>query len=508
MVANRNEPVNSDAPNKQRITSLIQEARACFAPDLDRALALAEQAYALLTQLSEQTARYVKVDLLALLVKANYQVGQLDHALQYGSEGLAAIDDKCPAPGTYELMNRLVWTYIDLGLFDQARALNNRMTMLAQMHGERAHEAQAYRDLSVMHGRLGDVERAREAIYRTLAPDLFEALPPEQKAVICFNLADTFFADGKTDEAERYIMIGLEAQPIALLHYMQGWILMESGEDEAAERAYDAAMVLARESHDLYDQQAIQIALAELRQRQGRFDEAIARAQAALALVETLPVLQLDCLDLLIRLYVACDDYRSAFTYLRQHSQAETTLYNRHTVWRAHALEIEYQTEALRREQAALAEQNTLLEQLVSERSQAIETQQQLLDTIMQLTAPALPLVPGVLVLPIVGNLDSVRVIRLTNNVLEAVNREQARVLIIDITGLSVIDTQVTAALLTLANTTRLLGCRTIVVGIRPEIAQSLISLGGSLSELTTRATLAEGLEVALGFVGKRIIAR
>src|SRR5262245_48610610 len=126
MAANRNEPTNSDAPNKQRIAALIQEARASFAPDLDRALALAEQVYALIPQLSEQTARYVKVDLLALLVKANYQIGQFDRALQYGSEGLAAIDDQDPAPGTYELMSRLVWTYIDLGLFDQARALNNR----------------------------------------------------------------------------------------------------------------------------------------------------------------------------------------------------------------------------------------------------------------------------------------------------------------------------------------------------------------------------------------------
>jgi len=508
MIADRNENIDSAALIEQRIVALMQEARACFAPDLDRALTLAEQAYALVSQLDEQTARSVKVDPLALLVKANHQVGQFDRAIQYGSEGLAAIDDEHPAPGTYEPMSRLVWTYIDRGLVDQARALNNRMTALAQTHGERAYEAQAYRDLSVMYGRLGEIEHAREAIYRTLAPDLFEALPPEQKAIICFNLANTFFEEGKTDEAERYIAIGLEARPIALLLYMRGWMLMERGEHEAAERAYNAAMVLARVSHDVYDQQAIQIALAELRQRQGRPDDAIAQATAALALVETLPVLQLQCLDLLVRLHVACDDYRSAFTFLRQYSQTEAMLYNRHTVWRARALEIEYQTEAIRREQAALAERNTLLEQLVAERSQAIETQQHLLDTIMQLTAPVLPLVPGVLVLPIVGNLDSVRVTRLTEDVLEAVSRQHARVLIIDITGLPVIDTQVTAALLSLANTIRLLGCRAIIVGIRPEIAQSLVGLGASLHELTTRATLAEGLEAALGFVGKRIVAR
>src|SRR5262245_9395401 len=337
IMADRSENSGSNVSIEQDISALMQEARACFAPDLARALALAEQAYALLSQLDERTARFVKIDPLALLVKANHQTGQFDRALQYGGEGLAAIDDEHPAPGTYELMSRLVWTYIDLGLVDQARALNNRMTVLAQMHGELAHEAQAYRDLSVLYGRLGNVENAREAIYRTLAPDLFAALPPEQKAVICFNLANTFFGEGKTDEAERYITIGLEARPIALLHYMQGWMLMEGGEHEAAERAYDAAMELARVSHDVYDQQAIQIALAELRQRQGRLEDAIAQARAALALVETLPVLQLQCLDLLVRLHIACDDYRSAFTFLRQYSQTEALLYNRHTVWRSRA---------------------------------------------------------------------------------------------------------------------------------------------------------------------------
>ena len=508
MIAHRNDPIDNAAPSEQRIVTLMQAARACFAPDLEQALALAEQALTLASQLDEQTARYIKIDPLALLVKANHQIGQFDRAIDYGSAGIAAIDDARPAPGTYELMSRLVWSYIDLGMVDQARALNNRMLTLAQRHGERAHEAQAYRDLSVMYTRVGEVDRAREAIYRTLAPELFEALPPEQKATVCFTLANTFFGDGQVDEAERYIAIGLETGPNALLLYMQGWMLMERGELDAAEHAYDIAMALARESHDMYDQQAILIAFAELRQRQGRLDDAIKRASAALKLAEKLPVLQLDCLDLLVRLHVSRDDYRSAFTYLRQRSQAEALLYNRHTLWRARALEIEYQTEAMQREQAALAERNTLLEQLVAERSQSIEIQQQLLDTIMHLAAPVLPLVSGVLVLPIVGNLDSMRVTQLTESVLEAVAQQHAQVLIIDMTGLPIIDTQVTAALLALASTTRLLGCRAVVVGIRPEIAQSLVGLGMSLHELTTRATLAEGLAVALGFVGKRISAK
>ena len=508
MIADGSTQIDSHMPADQRIAALMRAARACYTPDLHRALALAEQAYALVSQIDEQTARTVMIDPLALLVKANHQIGRLDLALRYGGEGLAAIDDERPAPGTYELLSRLVWTYIDLGMLDQARAVNQRMTALAQANGERGYEALSYRDLSVLFSRMGEVERAREAIYRTREPVLFEALSPDEKALICFNLANSFFAEGKIDDAERSIAIGKEACPSALLYYMQGWMLMKRGEHAAAEHAYTIAMELARESQDAYDTQAILIAFAELRQYQGRLDDAVQQAHAALALTETLPVLQLDCLDLLVRLHVARADYRSAYTYLQQHAEAEKTLYNRHTVWRAHALEIEYQTEAMRRDQAALAEQNALLEQLVTERSQAVEIQQSLLDTIMRLTAPVLPLLPGVLVLPIVGNLDSLRVTRLTEDVLGTVSQQRAQVLILDVTGLPVIDTQVTAALLSLAHTTRLLGCRAILVGIRPEIAQSLVGLGASMHELTTRATLAEGLEVALRLVGKRIVVQ
>lgn len=161
----------------------------------------------------------------------------------------------------------------------------------------------------------------------------------------------------------------------------------------------------------------------------------------------------------------------------------------------------------LERQAAALQEQNALQEQLLEERSQALAVQQRLLSVIADLSAPLLPLLPGVLALPIVGALDSDRMHRIHAQLLQSISATHTQVVLLDITGVPVVDTQVAAALLGMARAARLLGCRVIMVGIRPEIAQSLVGLGVSLDEITTHGTLADGLNTALRLTGNRLVA-
>jgi rsbT co-antagonist protein RsbR len=119
-------------------------------------------------------------------------------------------------------------------------------------------------------------------------------------------------------------------------------------------------------------------------------------------------------------------------------------------------------------------------------------------DTIRELSAPILPVAPGVLVAPMVGALDSARAAVLTSSLLSAAERASARYMIMDVTGVPVIDTQVAQVLLQAAQALRLLGTRVIITGIRPEVAQTLVGLGADLGEVITRGSLQSGIAEAI----------
>lgn len=114
---------------------------------------------------------------------------------------------------------------------------------------------------------------------------------------------------------------------------------------------------------------------------------------------------------------------------------------------------------------------------------------------VRELSAPVVPVLRGVLVAPLIGALDSERARELTENVLNAVMQQQARYVIFDITGVPVVDTQVAQVLLQTTAAAQLLGAKVLLVGIRPEVAQTIISLGLDLGTLTTYPDLQEAIE-------------
>jgi len=124
--------------------------------------------------------------------------------------------------------------------------------------------------------------------------------------------------------------------------------------------------------------------------------------------------------------------------------------------------------------------------------------QQQLLDTIQSLSTPVLPIHDHILVLPLIGNIDSTRSRCLMETMLASVEQHRAKVLLIDVTGVPMIDAAVANHLLHAAQAVRLLGAQVVLVGISPAMAQTLVHLGVDLSSLTTAANLASGLEYAL----------
>jgi rsbT co-antagonist protein RsbR len=113
---------------------------------------------------------------------------------------------------------------------------------------------------------------------------------------------------------------------------------------------------------------------------------------------------------------------------------------------------------------------------------------------IREMSVPVLPLTPTTLVLPLVGVLDADRLRLLQEQALHAIEHWSARHLLVDVTGIPVVDTQVAHGLVAVVQAARLLGAETIIVGIRPEVAQALIGLGVHLDEMVTRSSLQSGI--------------
>ncbi len=129
--------------------------------------------------------------------------------------------------------------------------------------------------------------------------------------------------------------------------------------------------------------------------------------------------------------------------------------------------------------------------------------QQQVIDAqqaaIRELSTPLIPLSYNVVLMPLIGSIDSSRAQLVMETLLEGIAHYQADTVILDITGVSVVDTQVANAFIQSAQAVRLLGARVILTGIGPSMAQTLVHLGVDLSSLETRGSLQSAVVEALG---------
>ncbi|WP_298819459.1 DICT sensory domain-containing protein [Chloroflexus sp.] len=140
--------------------------------------------------------------------------------------------------------------------------------------------------------------------------------------------------------------------------------------------------------------------------------------------------------------------------------------------------------------------------QLVSELRELNERQQSLEDELARLGAPVVPLLTGVILLPLIGSIDSRRAQQIMEHLLTGIAEHTADVAIIDITGVAVVDTAVANYLLQAIRAARLLGAQVIITGIRASVAQTMINLGIDLGQVITRNTLREGIEAAWRWMG------
>jgi rsbT co-antagonist protein RsbR len=134
-------------------------------------------------------------------------------------------------------------------------------------------------------------------------------------------------------------------------------------------------------------------------------------------------------------------------------------------------------------------------------RDQIVARQQQ---ELLELSTPVITLWEGVLALPLIGTLDSMRAQVVMENILQKIVDTGATIAIIDITGVPTVDTLVAQHLMKTIAAARLMGADCIISGIRPQIAQTIVHLGVDLATVITKATLADAFLVALERTGAR----
>lgn len=136
-------------------------------------------------------------------------------------------------------------------------------------------------------------------------------------------------------------------------------------------------------------------------------------------------------------------------------------------------------------------------------REEVISRQQQ---EMLELSTPVVELWDNILALPLIGTLDSERTQVVMESLLERIVETGAEIAIIDITGVPTVDTLVAQHLLKTVAAARLMGSDCIISGIRPQIAQTIVHLGISLNEITTKATMADAFKVALKRIDRTIV--
>jgi rsbT co-antagonist protein RsbR len=133
------------------------------------------------------------------------------------------------------------------------------------------------------------------------------------------------------------------------------------------------------------------------------------------------------------------------------------------------------------------------------------ETIQRHQAALRELSTPVIRVHDRILLLPLVGAIDSVRAQQIMDTVLLRVVEEKAKCIIVDIAGVAVVDTKVADNLVKTTASVRLLGAHTILTGISAQVARTIVQLGVDISTMHTRSRLQEGIELALDLVGKTI---
>lgn len=153
----------------------------------------------------------------------------------------------------------------------------------------------------------------------------------------------------------------------------------------------------------------------------------------------------------------------------------------------------------------AQVEQNRRLKQAMEEAEEAARVREELHKSLQEMSTPVTPIWDGILLLPLVGIIDSMRTADVMNKSLTKIAETRARVFVLDIAGVATVDTGVANQLIKITKATQFMGCEAIISGVSPAIARTMVELGVSVGDIRTTATLRDAFEIALKRVGSAL---
>lgn len=148
------------------------------------------------------------------------------------------------------------------------------------------------------------------------------------------------------------------------------------------------------------------------------------------------------------------------------------------------------------------------LKEKTTEAQRYAETVKQQSDAIFELSTPVIEILDDVLVVPLVGTIDSARADQVVEQLLVSISRHHASVAILDITGVPIVDTRVAAHLTKTMTAAKLIGAECVLTGVSPQIAETMVRVGVDVTELKTLGSLQAGVEYALAKTRRKIVHR
>jgi len=156
---------------------------------------------------------------------------------------------------------------------------------------------------------------------------------------------------------------------------------------------------------------------------------------------------------------------------------------------------------------SAMEERERAIEEAQRIQGELERRQERTQEALTEMATPIIEIWDDVVTLPVVGVIDSTRATEMKEALLQAVQRLGARIAIVDMTGVEVVDTSTADHIVRLMQGVRLLGAQGIITGIRPQVAQIMVNMGVEIEGVMTLRSLREGLRHSLRVLGYRVVA-